>query len=142
MFWFKCSITTYQIFSFLHHKLVEEVCNIPLKKKKLFCLLIFIERKRGGKEGQKHQCERETSTGCLLYAPWLGPNLQPWHVPWLRIKPATFHFVGCPINWDTQSRQHSLFLLCFLFIYFFCPVIWILPCYLFKIIPTKLMITC
>ena len=40
---------------------------------KRFYLFIFRERGREGKrEGEKHLCERETPTGCLLYAPWPG----------------------------------------------------------------------
>ena len=37
--------------------------------KKIFYLLIFRERGREGeREGEKHECERETSIGCLSYA--------------------------------------------------------------------------
>ena len=46
------------------------------------CLLIF--RKRGReeeREGKKHQCERETLTGCLFYMPWVlwpGTEFETW----------------------------------------------------------------
>ena len=44
--------------------------------------MIFGERGREGeREGEKRCCERETLTGCLLYARTLtGPNLQPRYV--------------------------------------------------------------
>ena len=36
----------------------------------------FRERgKEGEKKGEKHQCEREISIGCLLHAPWLRTKL-------------------------------------------------------------------
>ena len=36
------------------------------------------------------------------------PNLQPGHVPWLGIEPATFHFaVRCPTNWATLDRART-----------------------------------
>ena len=38
--------------------------------------------------------------GCLLHAPYLGPGLQPRHVPWLGIEPATLWFAGqCSTHW-------------------------------------------
>ena len=40
----------------------------------------------------------------LVHAPQ-EMNLQPRHVPWLGIKPATFCFAGqCPTNWATPAR--------------------------------------
>ena len=45
-------------------------------------LFIFRKRRREGeREGEKHQCARETSISCLLHAPNWGPGLQPRHVP-------------------------------------------------------------
>ena len=52
------------------------------------CLLI-LERAR---EGEKHQCERETLISCLLYMPDRELNLQLRHVPWLGIEPTNFWF--------------------------------------------------
>ena len=41
-------------------------------------LFIFRERGRDGERaGEKHQCEREKSVGCLLHAPNQGPGPQP-----------------------------------------------------------------
>ena len=38
--------------------------------KNVLFISFFRERRREGKrEGEKHQCERETSIGCLSYAP-------------------------------------------------------------------------
>ena len=42
-------------------------------------VLIDLQREeKGGREGEKHQCERETSIGCLLYGPqlWTKPATQ------------------------------------------------------------------
>ena len=49
---------------------------------------------------------RETSMcGYLLYAPHWGPGLQPRHVPWLGIEPATLCFAGQhSIHWATPAR--------------------------------------
>ena len=59
---------------------------IILLFKKYFFKFIFRERGRGEKE-------RETSVcGCLSSVPYWGPGLQPRHVPWLGIEPATVWF--------------------------------------------------
>ena len=43
--------------------------------------------------------------GCLSHAPCWGPGLQPRHVPWLGIEPATLWFAGqCSICWATLAR--------------------------------------
>ena len=46
------------------------------------------------REGEKCQCARDTSIGCLLHTPNWGPGPQPRHVPWPGIKPMTFGFAG------------------------------------------------
>ena len=57
-------------------------------------------------EKESEHCARDTSVGCLLYAPNWGPGQQPRHVPWLRIEPATFQFAGqCPIHWATPGWE-------------------------------------
>ena len=46
--------------------------------------------------------------GFLLHTPYWGPDLQPKHVPWLGIKPATFAFAGWhSIHWATAARANS-----------------------------------
>ena len=35
-------------------------------------LIDFYREGKGRREGEKHQCERETSTGCLLHMTQLG----------------------------------------------------------------------
>ena len=50
----------------------------------IFLKILFTFREKGRKgesEGEKHQCARDTSTGCLSHAPKWGPGLQPRHVP-------------------------------------------------------------
>ena len=77
------------------------VRNSFLKKKKFY---LFIFRKMG-REGEKHWCVRDTSTGCLSHTPNQGPGLQPRHVHWLGIEPATLWFSGwCSIHWVTPAR--------------------------------------
>ena len=45
-------------------------------------LFLFREMGRvGAREGEKHQCVRDTLAGCLSHAPNQGPGLQPRHVP-------------------------------------------------------------
>ena len=45
-------------------------------------LFTFRERGREGeREGEKHQCVRDTWTDCLSHAPTWGPGPQPRHVP-------------------------------------------------------------
>ena len=46
--------------------------------------------------------------GCLSHTPKLGPGLQPRHVPWLGIEPATLWFAGWhAIHWATPARAFS-----------------------------------
>ena len=53
-----------------------------------FYLCIFRQGGREGeKEGEKHQCERKTSIGCLLHVPQQGTELNPgmspdWELNW------------------------------------------------------------
>ena len=78
--------------------------------KKIFYLFIFRERRREGKrEGEKHWCMRETSIGCPLLTPNWGSGLQPRHVPWQGIEPATFQLAGwCSISWAIPARASYL----------------------------------
>ena len=71
-----------------------------------FIYLFSESRREGEKEGEKHQCVRETWIGCLFLLHDLGPGLQPRHVTWQRIELATFWFAGqCSIHWATQARE-------------------------------------
>ena len=88
--------------------------------------LIFKERGRvgkggreGGKEGegvcererdrdtqtdrQKHGCDRETGTSHLLYPTWRRTDLQPTHVPWAGMNPATLWFM----QWHSNQLSHE-----------------------------------
>ena len=55
----------------------------------LFLKFLFKRGEGREKEGEKHQCARDTSIGCLLHAPNWVPGLKPRHVPWLGIETAT-----------------------------------------------------
>ena len=59
--------------------------NYPSSQPKI-CLLIW--------EREKHQCERGTSTSCLLYTPWLGILSKSKYVPWLGIEPTILLVYG------------------------------------------------
>ena len=48
--------------------------------------------------------------GCLSHTPNWAPGLQPRHVPWLGIKPATLWFTGQrPIHWATPAGAIKYF---------------------------------
>ena len=57
--------------------------------------------------------ERETLIGSLSWAPRLGTNSQPRHVPWPAIEPVTFWFMG---RYSTQLSHTSQGLLLVIFI--------------------------
>ena len=69
-------------------------------------IYLFSERgEEKEKEGEKHQCARETSISCLSYTPNQGPNQQSRHVPWLGMEQTTFRFAGLhPTRWATPVR--------------------------------------
>ena len=74
---------------------VARVSHIFLKD-----FFYFLERGREGERG------RETSIGCLSYAPSWASGLQPRHVPWLGFEPAAFQFTGRhSIHWANQPGQ-------------------------------------
>ena len=66
------------------------------------CLLIL----QRGKERQREK-GRETSIGCLLYAPWPGTKPTTRHVPWAGIKPMTFLVYGMMLQ-PTEPHQPGL----------------------------------
>ena len=83
---------------------------------KRFYLFIFREQGRErGREGEKHQYVRETSTGCLLHMPQLGTGPKPRHVPWLGTELVTLRFAGQghSANWATPVRAEHVFLITF-----------------------------
>ena len=59
--------------------------------KRFYFLIYFLERR---KSGEKDQCMRQTSMGCLLPTPGRGPDPQSRHVPWPGIEQVTFWFTG------------------------------------------------
>ena len=82
------------------------------------CSLIFREREK----------ERQTSTSCLLYMPWLGSNPQRRYVPWQRIKLANFR---CSVR---HSNQLSHLAGTGPYFYKYC----ILPCMMHTFLPKLL----
>ena len=48
--------------------------------KRIFYLVLETGR-QGEREGEKHQCAKETSISCLVQVPIWGPGPQPRHVP-------------------------------------------------------------
>ena len=51
----------------------SEIMQVTFKKD--FIYSFFLERvERRERDGEKHQCPRETSIGCLLHTPNLGPG--------------------------------------------------------------------
>ena len=74
-----------------------------------FCFKDFMYLERGkGREKERErnidvrEKHKPVASGTL---PNLGPNLQPRHVPWSRIEPATLCFAEwCPTNWATPVR--------------------------------------
>ena len=71
-----------------------------------FILFIFREREAREKEKETSMC------GCLLHTPYQGPGLQPRHVPWLGIEPATLWFAGWnSIHWARPARVHIYILM-------------------------------
>ena len=73
-----------------------------------FLKILFIFRetgKEGEREGKRHQCVRDTLTGCLSHTPNWGPYPQPSHVLWLGNELATVRFTGWrSIHWATPAR--------------------------------------
>ena len=89
-------------------------------------LFIFRERKRGWKR------RRETWVcGCLLHGPHWGPGLQPRHVPWWGIEPATLWFTARAQS--TQLHQPGLLLDTFNVCLVFCCIFvsWLIDIWLF-----------
>ena len=61
-------------------------------------------------EGREKERERNILCGCLSHTPYLGPDLQPRHMPQLGIEPATHWFTGlCSIHWATPAGLFSLY---------------------------------
>ena len=75
-----------------------------------FYLFSFREtRREEEREGEKQWCVRDTWISPLLHTPNWGPGPQPRHMPWLGVKPLTFHFAGwCSIPWATPARACHL----------------------------------
>lgn len=76
-------------------------------------ILVFIYFQREEKGGRK--TGRETSVGCLLFAPKWGPELQPRHVTWQGTEPMTSGSQPCVQS--TEPYQPGW---CYSFLYFLC----------------------
>ena len=77
--------------------------------KRLYLFLFRERRREGERQGEKHRCERHRSVASCVRPDWrLNPH--PRRAPRLRIKPATFRFVGQhPANGVTPVRAEILF---------------------------------
>ena len=84
---------------------------------------IFIERGEGKEKERERNIDMwEILRLVVLYTPNWGPGRQPWHVPWLEIKPMTLWFTGQhSTHWTTLARASFCI---FGFLYFSCSVIW------------------
>ena len=81
----------------------EFLKSVRIRQASFICLLIFKERgTEGGRRGEKHQCERETSVGCLLCTPGLGPE-PDWE---LNQRPFALRNYAQPTE-PHQSGQHK-----------------------------------
>ena len=91
---------------------VQQKSSFFLSSLKRFYVFIFRERGREGeREGEKHQCVRETLINCPSHAPNWEPVPEPRHVPWPGFEPThwathsgvTVIFQGCvPVPWIKQ----------------------------------------
>ena len=94
-----------------------------LKKSSTWGYVYCLETER--QREKKHQCERETSTGCLLYASW--PRNQTCNLgmcPDWESNPQPFSvWDDIPINWTTQSGHLCTFLISLLG--FHCVSSWV-----------------
>ena len=70
-------------------------------------IYLFLEKG----EGREKERERNINGVASHRCPTWGANLQPKHVPWLEIEPATLHFAGwCLTDWATPViRAHLPF---------------------------------
>ena len=69
---------------------------------------LFLERG----EGREKDRERNINVWLPLLHHLLGTCLQPRHVPWLGIGPATLCFAGrCSIHWATPAIAKAIFLM-------------------------------
>ena len=66
---------------------------------------LFLERGEGG----RRRGREKSMCGCFSHAPYWKPDLQPRHVPWLGVEPATLWFRGQhSIHWATPARANII----------------------------------
>ena len=69
-------------------------------------LIDFREKGQEGEgAGEKHQCERETSVGCLLYMPGLGNTPTSWPCALTRNRTGDFLVCGVMPNQLSHAGQ-------------------------------------
>ena len=61
------------------------------------------EGREGGREGEKHRCERQTSISGLSYAPQLRTEPATQALPCLGIEPVT----RCCVGWRSHQLSHT-----------------------------------
>ena len=98
----KCSMVG--LFNFRHLDVLYGDITLYFFKDFIY---LSLERREGRKRG------RETSVcGCPSHTPYWGPGLQPSHMFWLGIKPATLCFADRrSIHWATPARVHIVLLI-------------------------------
>ena len=62
------------------------------------------KRRKWQNKREEHQCEKESSIGCLLYVPDWGSNVQPMFLPWQGFEPKTF----CCMGWQSNQLRPLL----------------------------------
>ena len=88
--------------------------ELPGQDRYFYLFTFFLRERERGKEEEReeeeHQLARDILINSLSHAPIWGYGQQPWHVPWLGIKPATFWFTGqCSIHWVIPAKAIVLF---------------------------------
>ena len=78
----------------MEQKLKCKSQNYKTLFKKYFSYLFLEKGSEGEREGEKHQCDRETLISCLSYEPQLGTEPATQACVLTRIEPVTCPFVG------------------------------------------------
>ena len=117
-FYFLCSNSNY-IYNFKKSFSIKQTNSVILKshiRKKIFYhntivflkILFYLFLERG--ERKEKERERNINVWLPLIQPHWGPGLQPRHVPWLGIEPATFWFTARTQTTELYQPEHTTIL--------------------------------